>query len=229
MPLSPNSPEFLTVEKYLFRNHPQPGDKVANEDELIAALSLTRYKVRQALDLLVQMGVLDRQKKRGTIVKRQATNDMTHNILEQLKLAGFDELEFNEARLMIELSVLPFVMQRLTPATLAQMRSLAQSIRQFSSDPLKADAFLMEFHLLMLHSCGNRVMEVFAGVVRTYFKSTKHLVKELPKEFFEERAILCESLLKSLQAKDLDKATKTMKEMIEGKPENFKLPEQTSP
>ena len=30
---------------------------------------------------------------------------MTYNILEQLKLAGFDELEFNEVRLMIELSV----------------------------------------------------------------------------------------------------------------------------
>ncbi|WP_304625998.1 FadR/GntR family transcriptional regulator, partial [uncultured Parasutterella sp.] len=137
---------------------------------------MTRYKVRQALDLLVQMGVVERQKKRGTIIKRLATNDMTYNILEQLKLAGFDEEEFNEARLMIELAVIPFVIQRLTPAIQAQMRQLAQNIRLYSEDPLKADAFLMEFHLLMLHSCGNRVMEVFAGVVRTYFKSTKHLI-----------------------------------------------------
>lgn len=218
MPLSPRSEDFLKVEKYLFRKHPQPGDKVAGEDELIQALGLTRYKVRQALDLMVQMGVLERQKKKGTFVKRQATNDMTYNILEQLKLAGFDELEFNEARLMIELSVLPFVMQRLTPATLAQMRSLAHSIKVNANNPLKADAFLMEFHLLMLHSCGNRVMEVFAGVVRTYFKSTKHLIKDLPKEFFEDRAKLCEELLVALSQKKLDVATKLLKVTIEGKP-----------
>ena len=146
MPLSPQSKEFSKVERYLFRNQPQPGDKVAGEDELIQALGLTRYKVRQALDLLVQMGVLERKKKRGTFVKRQATNDMTYNILEQFKLAGFDELEFNEARLMIELSVLPFVIRRLTPATHAQMRSLVNGIRLNAEDPLKADAILMYFH-----------------------------------------------------------------------------------
>ena len=217
MPLSPKSEEFLKVERYIFRTHPQPGDKVAGEDELIANLHLTRYKVRQALDLLVQMGVVERQKKRGTIIKRLATNDMTYNILEQLKLAGFDEEEFNEARLMIELAVIPFVVQRLTPAIQAQMRQLAQNIRLYSEDPLKADAFLMEFHLLMLHSCGNRVMEVFAGVVRTYFKSTKHLIKEKPKEFFEKRADLCEKLLASLKNKELNSAALILTEMIEVK------------
>jgi len=218
MPLSPRSEEYLKVEKYLFKDHPQPGDKVAGEDELIEALGLTRYKVRQALDLLVQMGVLERQKKRGTYVKRQATNDMTYNILEQLKLAGFDELEFNEARLMIELSVLPFVIQRLTPATQAQMRNLVCSIRSNANNPLKADAFLMDFHLLMLHCCGNRVMEVFASVVRTYFQSTKYLVKDLPKVFFEERANLLEELLKALNRKDLARASDLLRQTIEGKP-----------
>lgn len=62
MPLSPQSKKFSKVERYLFRTQPQPGDKVAGEDELIQALGLTRYKVRQALDLLVQMGVLERKR-----------------------------------------------------------------------------------------------------------------------------------------------------------------------
>ena len=221
MPLTTTSEEFLKVQSTLFRNHPEPGDKVAGEDELIEALGLTRYKTRQALDLLVQMGVLDRQKKRGTFFKRQATHDMTQNILEQLKLAGFDELEFNEARLMIELSVIPFVIQRLTPAIQAQMRSLAQSIRTHASEPTKADAYLMEFHLLMLRSCGNRVMEVFAGVVRTYFQSTQHLIKDLPKEYYEKRAELCDSLLAALNKKSVEESCKILKAMIEGKPSSL--------
>ena len=208
MPLSPQSKEFSKVERYLFRTQPQPGDKVAGEDELIQALGLTRYKVRQALDLLVQMGVLERKKKRGTFVKRQATNDMTYNILEQLKLAGFDELEFNEARLMIELSVLPFVIRRLTPATQAQMRNLVNGIR------LNAG--------LMLHCCGNRFMEVFANVVRTYFQSTKSLVKDMPKEFFEEKATLLEGFLKALNRNDLPEATELLRQSIEAKPSALK-------
>lgn len=118
---------------------------------------------------------------------------------------------------MNELSVIPFVIQRLTPAIQAQMRELVQDIRLYAEDPLKADAFLMEFHLLMLHSCGNRVMEVFAGLVRTYFKSTKHLIKEKSKEFFEKRADLCEKLLASLKNKDSNSAVSILTEMIEVK------------
>ena len=171
---------------------------------------------------MVQMGVLERKKKRGTFVKRQATNDMTYNILEQLKLAGFDELEFNEARHMIELSVLPFVIRRLTPATQAQMRNLVNGIRLNAGDPLKADAILMDFHLLMLHCCGNRVMEVFANVVRTYFQSTKSLVKDMPKEFFEEKATLLEGFLKALNRNDLPEATELLRQSIEAKPSALK-------
>ncbi len=214
MPLSHQSHEFLRIEKYIFRNNPRPGDKVATEDELIEKLGITRYRARQAFDLLVQMGVLERSKRRGTIVKRLATNDMTQNILEQFKLAGFDEVEFKEARLMIESAVMPFVAKRLTPAIQAQMRRLIDSIRSNAEDPLKADLYLMDFHLLMLRSSGNRVMEVFAGIVRTYFGSTKHLVENAPKDFFLKRAEYCEKLLNALAMQDVFKAQAILQEMI---------------
>lgn len=217
MPLSPQSEEFLRIERYLFRNNPQPGDPVATEDEVINKFGITRYKARQAFDLLVQMGVLERSKRRGTVVKRLATNDMAHNILEQFKLAGFDEVEFNEARLIIETAVLPFVISRLTPAIQAQMRSLAQCVRENASDILKADAYLMEFHLLMLKACGNRVIEVFASVVRTYFRSTKHLIKNQSKDVYLRRADLCDELLVKLADKDLDGATRLLTGIITGK------------
>ena len=61
-------------------------------------------------------------------------------------------------------------------------------------------------------------MEVFASVVRTYFQSTKYLVKELPKEFFEERANQLDELLKALNRKDLAKASNLLRKTIEGKP-----------
>lgn len=216
MPLSQQSPEFARIERYLFRNNPQPGDRVATEDELIEALGITRYRARQAFDLLVQMGVLERAKHRGTVVKRLATHDMTLNILEQFKLAGFDELEFNEARLMIETAVLPYVAMRLTPAVLAQMRRLSQLIREHAADAMKADGYLMDFHLLMLKSCGNRVVEVFAGVVRTYFRSTKHLVEKAPASYFIERADMCDRLLDALSHRKLAEAESLLKTMISG-------------
>ena len=216
MPLSPDSPEFLRIESYLFRGRPQPGDRVATEDELIARLGVTRYRARQALDLLVQMGILERRKRAGTVVKRLATRDMTQNILEQFRLAGFDEAEFNEARVMIETAVLPFVAERLTPAVKARMRELAEAIRASASEPLRADAHLMEFHLLMLEACGNRVMEVFANVVRTYFRSTKHLIEHAPEAFFLERARLCEELLAALAEKRIPEAERSLRRMITG-------------
>lgn len=217
MPLSPQSKEFLRIERFIFRNNPQPGEKVATEDEIISALKITRYKTRQAFDLLMQMGVLERFKKRGTIVKRLATHDMTQNILEQFKLAGFDQEEFNEARLMIETAVLPYVIRRMTPATHAQLRNLCAQVRNHAAEPAKADAFSMEFHLLVLKSAGNRVMEVFADVVRTYFRSTKHMVEHAPQSYFESWADLSEKFLQSLREQNEELASEQLKELIVGK------------
>ena len=69
----------------------------------------------------------------------------------------------------------------------------------------------------MLNCCGNRVIEVFAGVVRTYFQSNKHLVKDMQKEFFEERATLLETLLAALNRKDLAEATEPLRQVITAK------------
>lgn len=212
--MTPQSPEFREIQNFLFRNDPLPGDRVATEDEVMAQFGLTRYRVRQAFDLLVQMGLLERSQRRGTIVKRPAAQEMTLSILEQFRLAGFDEVEFNEARLMIEVAVLPYAAMRITPATQAEMRKIISKMREYASNPMAADSFLMEFHIFLLRSCGNRVMEVFASVVRTYFHSTKHLIRNAPKEYFLERAELCEKLLKSLIERNIPAAEETIRFML---------------
>lgn len=214
MSMTPQSSEFREIQNFLFKNNPQPGERVATEDEVMNHFGLTRYRVRQAFDLLVQMGLLERSQRRGTIVKRPAASDMTLSILEQFRLAGFDEVEFNEARLMIELAVVPYAAMRITPATQAEMRRIIAKMRENADNPLAADSFLMEFHIFVLRSCGNRVMEVFASVVRTYFHSTKHLIKNAPREYFLERADLCERLLKSLVEKNLPDAEETIRIML---------------
>lgn len=218
MPLLPHSPEFKRIEKFLFREDPQPGDRVASETEVMEHFGITRYRARQAFDLLVQMGVLERAPRSGTIVKRLATDEMTLAIAEQFKMAGFDADEFNEARLMIETAILPFVIRRATPAMLAEMRSLIEKMRLSADDPMRADAFLMGFHLAMLQSCGNRVMEVFANVVRTYFRSTKHLVEKAPQSFFTARADLCEALVEAIRKGEKEKAEKILATILEPGP-----------
>ena len=64
-------------------------------------------------------------------------------------------------------------------------------------------------------------MEVFANVVRTYFQSTKSLVKDMPKEFFEEKATLLEGFLKALNRNDLPEATELLRQSIEAKPSDY--------
>lgn len=214
MPLLPSSTEFQKIQAAIFAHNPKPGERVATEDEVMIKLKLTRYKVRQAFDLLVQMGILERHKRKGTIVKRMGTGDMTTNILEQFKLAGFDELEFSEARIMIEGSIIPYVAKRITPAYLSEMRLLVQKIKTHSDDPVEADFYLLQFHLLLFKCCGNRVLEIFANVVRTYFRSTRHLIENSSREETLHRAELCEQILQALVNKKISLATRLMKQLI---------------
>lgn len=204
---------FEQIRSYLLSQF-AAGQKMETEEVLAKRFNTSRYKVRKVLATLSQMGVLDRSPKKGSKLKKPDAETMSEQIRFQFKVAGFDAAEFIEARAIIECAILPVVVRRITPSLMTQLENALYKIEENAHDPLEADKYDRDFHILILKACGNRVLEVFSSVLLTYFERTTKMVSSFGPEHFLEVAREEGAILDAIKANDPDLAAELLEKHL---------------
>lgn len=209
-----NADLFADLQKYVEKIAQEPGVKLESENVLAEKFGVTRYRIRKALDRLRQVGVLDSVKRRGSIVKSVDQSALSENLTLQMNVARFNEDEYNEARAVLECAVIPLVCKRQTPALIGSLTDEVAAVRAFANSPLKADKHLMNFHLLLIQGCGNRVLQTLSSIVIRYFSSTHELIENAPTSYFLEAASRLEDIIFSIKASNPDKTVKLLNQYL---------------
>ena len=211
MPLINSKPEsaeeilFHKIHQHILEQAKNNGH-IDTESERAARFGITRYKVRKALAVLTQMGIIDRAPKRGMTVNKVEPKNLSAQIQVQMDIANFDIREFIEARLLIEIDVIPLVMRRMTPAMMGKLETAIDEIERNAHSTREADRWDREFHLLLLEACGNRVLQVFSAVLVTYFEKTTEKLPRYNPQFFLDIAQKERALLNAIKEGDERKA-----------------------
>lgn len=163
---------FRAIHKHILRQA-KAGGRIDTEAEIAERFNVTRYKVRKALAVLSQMGIVDRAPKRGMTVNAMGPKHLSSQIQVQMDIANFDIREFIEARLLIEVNIIPLCVRRMTPALLGRLDDAICRIELNAGNTHEADRWDREFHLILLESCGNRVLQVFSAALITYFEKRR--------------------------------------------------------
>lgn len=80
---------FENIKNYLLDDANRNADgRIETETELAVRFNTSRYKVRQALSTLVQMGMLERSPRRGSVLKNLEQHNINHQLLMQFDLSG---------------------------------------------------------------------------------------------------------------------------------------------
>lgn len=204
---------FREIHHHILRQA-KAGERIDTETELAARFNVTRYKIRKALSVLSQMGVVDRAPKRGMTVNTLGPKHLSAQIQVQMDIANFDIREFIEARQLIEVDIIPLAIRRMTPALLGRLEDAIDRIESNATNTTEADRWDREFHLLLLEACGNRVLQVFSAALVTYFeKTTENLPVDDP-EFFYDIARQERALLDAIKAGDDVLARKLLSEHL---------------
>lgn len=98
---------FEKIKQHLLTQSNKTGKKIETETALAEHFGVSRYKIRQALTALSQMGYLDRAPKKGSVVRRPDADALSDQMKFQFAVAGFNAAEFVEARVLIETAILP--------------------------------------------------------------------------------------------------------------------------
>ncbi len=169
-----NSDLFENVKAYLVDSGLKPGDTIESEVDLAKRFGVSRHQIRNVLGSMVQAGIIERTRRRGTVIRDFDTGVLSNNIRFHFEVAQFDIAEFKEARILVERAILPLAVKRITASHLVKIEWAIEQMRKYRDEPEKADAFDKEFHLLLFQACGNDVLQAFSGVLTTLFRSADY-------------------------------------------------------
>lgn len=135
------------------------GDRLPTEPEWVERLGVSRLVVREALQTLAGMGLIDIQQGRGAFVRDTAQISVFDQLTFGLDL---DQLRYDdviEARVMLDLAVLELCMLRASPAAVRELESIVGLIAQAEAAGQPSEDLHREFHRGMLRAAGNPLIE----------------------------------------------------------------------
>lgn len=202
-----------TIKQFILEGNMEPGTKLPGERELSEMLAVSRNILREALSALAAEGIIVKQIGRGTFIEAfdrdavlaslaQSTRDQTEAVSVQ---------DLREARAALEIGAAGLIVERVTPAELADLRQIIERHEtkgQEGKSTIKED---IDFHLVLLKAAKNPVIAEMAPLVVELFRRT---VAEAPGSvrYSPERIILeHRAILTALEQRSLPGVREAMR------------------
>lgn len=146
----------------LYRGEYEPGAKLPSEREFAAAMEVSRTVVREALNSLQMVGVVERRVGDGTYIRKDLdVSQLTAGpIIEDID-AGVNIIEAIEARQTLDAAVTKLALENSRPGDIEAMQSIIRQMRA-SLDGNQLRRYLdltFQFHIAVAHAGGNSVLE----------------------------------------------------------------------
>ena len=160
-------------QEYLLERQFSPEGKLDNEIELAKRFHVSRSGIREVIMHFQFLGVIERTKNKGSFIKQLAYDKLEEVVSFCFQISGLGFEELKEARLHMEMSIIPLIVRRITPAGIQRLDANIESMLKSKDDPDLADKLDKEFHLILFELCGNKALKIFANILHLLFRK-KH-------------------------------------------------------
>ncbi len=190
-----------------------PGDVMPSERELMSLFGVGRPAVREAMQNLERMGLIEiRHGERPRVAEPSFDRalDQLDETMRHLLVYSADSLEYlKEARITFECEMARIAARRATPDGIARLRDILDRMR---AAPAPSDAFLAldgSFHHEIAEMSGN---PIFSGISAALFAWLARFHAALVKAPGDEPVTIVEhvAILDAIAAHDADRAAREM-------------------
>jgi len=145
------------------------GDTIPTELELKEAMGVSRTVIREALLRLRMIGLIDSKKRRGAVI---TSPDLTAVLQKSMNPQMLDDntlREIFEMRLSLEIGMADFIIQRVTPEDIVELKAIVKT------EPKKAQTHLFQieqeikFHGKLYDITGNETLKNFQKMLLPVF------------------------------------------------------------
>lgn len=199
----------------------EPGARVPSERELTRDLGVGRSTVREALNGLALLGVVEIRHGQGVFVVERKDEDGGSDALQKALTKGLTQ-EFLEARLVVEVEIVGLAAQRRTDADLQRILDTIQQLEAARGAPVEqALKPASDFNVALAEAAHN---EVLAAVEESFVALMIERAGELyDTDAFREWDIEeHKGILEAIRAGDADLAKQRMRDHIVAIGEHYK-------
>lgn len=159
-----------SMKQHIQQRQLAPGDRLPTEQEWAEMLGVSRLVVREALQALAGIGLIEIRQGRGTFLRDIAES----GLFDQLTFGLDLQLTYTnvfEARAMLDLAVLELCMQRATPEAVAALEKVLEAMQAAEMDSDLYRELHREFHRHMLRAAGNPLLErIGSMLIETFWQ-----------------------------------------------------------
>ncbi len=157
----------------------RPGDKLPTETELAESLGVGRNTIREAIKILVYLGVVEIRRAEGTFVCEGFSESMIDPMIYGIILDTADSYEhLMELREMMEVGVMQMAMDKYTPEEIATLKEVLERMgKEIEKGPANVDNVFEvdnEFHSTISAMGENPLVDKINKVVKVLTHSIRY-------------------------------------------------------
>ena len=183
----------------------RPGEFLPPQQELAARFGVGASTIREAVQTLIAVGLLQSHPGKGTWVREDAGIGLIHPEAVRSRLGALNARSLAEARSVVEVALSEYAAMRATAADLTRIRAAMTAMRESADDMpafIRAD---FEFHLAIADAGHNDLLAQFYHLTRTLFKEVSYELISLP-TVQEESIAIQAAVLKAIEEHDPQQA-----------------------
>ena len=152
------------------------GDRLPNQNEFAAQLGVSRTSLREAINTLSVLGILEQHQGYGTIVKSRFSALYADHLSAPFITDEKATMELLEARQFIEIGAARLAAKNATPKQIKEMGVLIDDMAKANKreDTQKLSEQDIEFHFLIAQATQNRVIIHLLATIRGLMEKFMH-------------------------------------------------------
>lgn len=191
-----------------------PGDPIPKELELSEAMGVSRTVIRESLNRLKTMGLIESKKHKGTVIKSPDLSSILQKSMIPRILDEGTLKDVFEMRLVIEVGMADLVVNRATDEDIEALHSIVQNEISPSSSTLFDVDYEIQFHGKLYEITRNETLKGFQRMLLPAFNYvyTSGLIN---KTIADKKYVSHTELVEVLRLRDADKFRKAMRRHLE--------------
>lgn len=192
----------------------KPGEKIPSENELTSIMGVSRISVREAIQKLAAMDLVETYRGKGTFVKEFTTNNYLKSLTPMLLMTPDDILFVVEYRRILEVGIIDLYTRNPTSRDIAFFTKTLDKMKQYYRTNLKKyTKYDLEFHMKLYEMTGNPFIIKISNLVYDILSAA---MKEAVTERGAEEGIEFHSaMLEYIRKGEIDNLKKLTNELFD--------------
>ncbi len=162
------------IRDYIIKNKLKVGAPLPTEHELCASLGVSRNILREAMRYFRTLGIITSKSKTGAVIARLMPENPFEGYMPFIAAQGRCQSELVEARQVIEVGSVPFILSNKTGKDVEELRRFAEEMRQKATVAECAGPDIL-FHSKLIRMAGNRILESIIPLIVNFFEQNKNI------------------------------------------------------